>query len=579
MEIYNRATFNTKFNQVRHEFEIYLDSSAGESDNPGYKYPINPNAIVNLTIEDTLADWIVRGHLTFFYNPESGTGSINPVTGNNKDATTGVNVPETQPFFYFRNDGFDLLRIRIKPLLENNSNIPNQINISNPTHWTLSYLFSVYNIEDIDLPPGAQNQTSSYIKCLKIYFWDSWFQKMNTNLIEYSTAQSPKANIESDIQEGKYSNPGTISTGQAMKEIINLGLGQNSTQEGYTDTTFIDPILKFNYEPVKNEDWEDGAAKIFYTAPAQATAFDNLMYIYDKHISNEAYSVSPTQSAPRGGTPDTKLHDFSILVKDRGPSETDIGQFTLKPITSYFNNAGSGLNSPGPYQYEHFFLQAYTDINKPTKTPRAPMSKANSDTIDFKALKYNTISNYRFVDISALTNSKQFVTSPVYSFDFKNRTFNVEFKNNSILTARKFMSEKYIKSLYKNSRDELEKLFLINLNKDKNDKDILPQFSLHGDDPTIRQHAGLQRLLYIGLFQNAAINFRTLGLSFREPGRFIGIDRTDGVEEGDFEDKFYGQWFIIDVKHIFETEIYYNDITAIKIHRFQTPNINFLGTL
>jgi hypothetical protein len=155
----------------------------------------------------------------------------------------------------------------------------------------------------------------------------------------------------------------------------------------------------------------------------------------------------------------------------------------------------------------------------------------------------------------------------------------MEFANNSVLTAKKFMSEKYIKSLYKKEQNDLEKLFLISLNEDKQNKNIKPQFSLYGDDPIIRQHAGLQRLLYIGLFQNAAINFRTLGLTFREPGRFIGIDRTEGVEEGEFEDKFYGQWFVIDVKHIIETEIYYNEITAIKIHRFQTPFVDFPGTI
>lgn len=586
MKIFETANFVTKLNQVKHEFEIYLDSSAGETDNPKNKYPINPNSIVNLTIEDSLADWIARGHLTFFYNPESG--SIKPsVTQQEINRASQIpniqNLPPgpAQPFYSFRNDGYDLLRLRIKPILRENPEFPNTTVITDPVHWTLSYLFSIYNVEDIDLPPGAQNQASSYIKCLKVYFWDSWFQKLNSNLIEYSTGLSPFATPEQDVQEGIYSNPGGLLTGRAMKEVINLGLSQNSTQESYTDTTIVDPVLRVNYEPVKDSDWDEGAAKMFYTAPAQSTALDSLMYIHDKHVSSEFYSVASDRSAPRGGIPDIKLHDLSLLVKDRGPTETDVGQFTLKPITSYFQKAGSSSSSPGPYQYEHFFLQAYGRVkdNLPTKTTRAPISNKSNDTVDFKSLKYNTITNYRFVDISALTNTKQFVNSPVYSFDFKNRTFNVEFENNSILTARKFMSEKYIKQLYKRGQNDLEKLFLINSYKDKKDKNIMPQFSLFGDNPAIRQHSGLQRLLYIGLFQNTAINFRTLGLTFREPGRFIGIDRTDGVEEGDFEDKFYGQWFVIDVKHIIETEMYYNDITAIKIHRWQKPFITFPGTI
>jgi hypothetical protein len=587
MNIYQEANFTTKLNQVKHEFEIYLDSSSGESDNPAYKYPINPNSIVNLTIEDSLVDWIVRGHMSFFYTPETAEaqkiletqrtlensarqlGLINPLGGTRR------------PFYPFRNDGFDLLRIRIKPILEDSAELRNSTTISDPVHWTLSYLFSVYNIEDIDLPPGAQNQTSSYIKCLKIYFWDSWFQKLDTNLMEYSTGLSPYSNAQQDIQQGQFSNPGVVSTGQILRELITLGLSENSSQEGYSNgSSNVDSRLGVNYDPIKEKDWEEGATKMFFTAPAQTTAFDDIMYVHDKHISNEAFSIAPAQSAPRGGTPGTNFNDFSLLVKDRGPTEYDVGQLTLKPVTSYFNKAGSGASAPGPYQYEHFFVQAYGDngTGAPTRTSRAPLNNNNSDTVDFKSIKYNTITNYRFVDISAVVNSKEFVSSPVYSYDFKNRIFNVEFEKNSVLTARKFMSEKYIKSLYKKGGD-LEKLFLITLNKDKENKDIMPQFSLHGDDPIIRQHAGLHRLLYVGLFQNAAINFRVLGLTNREPGRFIGIDKTEGVEEGDFEDKFYGQWFIIDVKHIIETEMYYNEITAIKIHRWQAPFVNFPGTI
>ena len=52
-----------------------------------------------------------------------------------------------------------------------------------------------------------------------------------------------------------------------------------------------------------------------------------------------------------------------------------------------------------------------------------------------------------------------------------------------------------------------------------------------------------------------------------------------GVESGDYEDKFYGQWFVINVKHVIESEIYYNDITAIKIHRFEALKPGFVGTL
>lgn len=581
MQIFKDATFDTKFNQVNHEFEIYLDNGVDSQ-----RYPINPNSIVNLTIEDTLADWIVRGSLAFSYNPESGSGKIQKSTGNNKNATTGVTGTKTKPFFSFRNDGYDFLRIRIKPKITSNnaSSIPT-LKITDPVAWSLSYHFSIYDMEDIDLPPGAQNQASATIKCLKLYFWDSWYQKMLTNTLAYSTALSPLASPQADIQQGIYDNPGVISTGQAMKEIIYLSLSPNSSQQNYSqgiDSAALDPKLKINYRPIGN-DWEEGAAKIFYTSPTGTTAFESLMYIYDKHVSNEKVSVAPNVSPPRGGRQGTSLNDYSILLKDRGPTEHDVGIFSLKPVSSYFKKAGKAANQPGDYQIEHFFLQSYANIGAPeaSKTLRAPVSRENSDVKDFKSLKYSTITNYRFVDIAALTNSTAFVTTPIYSFDFKNRTFNVEFQNNSVNAARDFMNRKYITELYKanTSTNDLKKLFLISLNDEKRDKNIKPAFSLYGDNLAIRQSAGLQKLLYIGLFQNAAINFRALGLTNREPGRFIAIDKTEGVDRGDFQDKFYGQWFVINVKHVFESEIYYNDITAVKIHRYQDSSVSFPGTI
>lgn len=570
MDILPEFTFGTKFNQLQHEVEIYLDN--GATDQKARRFPINPNSIVNLSIEETMADWSVNGSMSFFYNPEASIGEYDSRTGNRSNAQTGLYNPDQKSFFHFRNDGNDLLRIRITPKTGDPSNLASvggndAFNIQeDDKHWTLSYLFSIYDMEDIDLPPGAQNAASATIKCLKIYFWDCWYQKMITNTMQYSTALSYKANIEADIQEGIYYNPGTIYTGEAMKEIIDLSLSQDSSQTNYSGNTVIDPSLQFNYMPTAKdgEEWEQGAAKIFYTAPAHATAYDSLMYIYDKHVSSYEYNA---------------VNDFSVLLKERGPKYTDVGYLTLKSVTSYFEKAGKSADAPGEYQTEHYFLQSYSsEKNSATKHLRGPISNSGSANVDMKTLKYNQITNYRFVDISALTNTTQFCTTPVYSFDFKNRQFNVEFQDNSVETARTFISRNYIDNVYKTGNDN-EKLFLISLDKDKKSKNIKPAFSLYGDNKQIRQSSGLQKLLYLGLFHNMAINFRTLGLTSREPGRFISIDKTDGVEDGIFEDKFYGQWFVINVKHVIESELYYNDITAVKVHRFNTLPLAFENTL
>jgi hypothetical protein len=583
MQILQEFTYDTKYNQTRHEIEIYLDNGAGASDDR--RYPINPNAIVNLTIEDTLADWVVRGHLSFYYNPESNLGAPGQYSDKlgQVNESTGISSPVQKGFYIFRNDGNDYLRIRIKPNIQDVSNFAaanynNNAVVSDEKHWTISYLFSIYDIEDIDLPPGARNQASSTMKCLKLYFWDSWYQKLITNYPQYSTALSLAANPEADRLSGEYSNQGLINTGLALRELIDLGLSVDTTQENYTGDVsgYTDPSLQIVYNPTAplGEEWEEGSGKIFYTNPAQINAFDAAEYLLKRHVSN--VSINSNNSESEEG-----VHDFSILIKERGPEPTDVGQLTLKPMSSFFKKAGKSQSAPGEYQIEHFFLQAYGNnpgVDRATKSYRAPISNNSNDTVDFKSLKYNQITNYRFVDISALTNATKFHTTPVHSFDFLNRTFNIDNANNTVTDAREFIAKKYINEIYKGGGNN-EDLFTITLDTDKQKKNVCPALSLYGDSSILRQADGIKKLLYVGVFQNMCINFRALGLTSREPGRFIAIDKIDGVESGAFEDKFYGQWFVINVKRVFETEFFYDDITAIKVHRYNPLPLSFTNTL
>jgi hypothetical protein len=556
-----------KYNQLQYETEIWLDNSGGES--TVRRLAINPNAIVNMTINETLASWVTRGTMTILYPPE---GSPNIFTG-----AFGQSINTDSGRFVYRNDGLDLLRVRIRP----KSGPANGLSYnteSDRKFWTLSYLFSVYEKEEIDLPQGAINAAGNNIKALKLYFWDCWYQRLKTRVIQYSTALSLNAKIDTSLDNG---TQGVLYTGEAIKEIIDIGLSQGASQvtnpADFIDSSIGAP-LGFNYNPTFDigTDFNRGIAKLFYTAPAGATAYDSLMYVYNKHVSNDESISSPASvQPPRGGRPPaSQIFDFCILRKEKGPNDTDIGRLSLKSVSQFFKEAGNSSTIPGPYQIEHFFLQSY-EADSAGKMFKAP--RGGGATVDISTTAYSYIQNYRFVDISPDTNASDFCNRPVHSFDYRGRTLNIEYEENTVLAARKFMAKKYIDKLYKEGPGE--NLFLITLENEKRDLNFKPVFSNDGDNPNIRQCVGLQKLLKTGLFLNAAINFRTLGLPHREAGRFIAIDKVTGAKSGEFEDKFYGQWFIIDIKHIFESEIYYNDITAIKIHRFSQSPVTFPGAL
>ena len=131
--------------------------------------------------------------------------------------------------------------------------------------------------------------------------------------------------------------------------------------------------------------------------------------------------------------------------------------------------------------------------------------------------------------------------------------------------------------MYKQGDDE--DLFLPILHKNKKDLNVFPTFSLNGNNLNIRQKNGLHNLLYTGLFQNACICFKTPGLTLRESGTFIGIDRTKGSEDNDYANKLFGQWFVVRVDHVFEAGSYANVIYAIKLHRHKRINAKFESLL
>ena len=128
---------------------------------------IQPDAIIDLVINDTLTDWIVDGYIVL-------RNTFNTIENN----------------YSFRNDGYDTLSVRIYPTNPQVTgplkNFPTGADY-NQKEWELNYLFSVYYIEDIPLPPGADGAASAGIKCKKLYFRDMRYHLLSTKVIQYST--------------------------------------------------------------------------------------------------------------------------------------------------------------------------------------------------------------------------------------------------------------------------------------------------------------------------------------------------------------------------------------------------------
>jgi hypothetical protein len=534
-----------KYNELFHFTEIYLDNSGRfENFNSTEKFRINPAAVMNLSITNNLLNWIVSGTMTILYLPDDSP------SGGSLTGQAAVQNGKTLKSYKFRNDGLDLLRVMIVPK-DTVANSPGDLQIkSNDPKWILSYLFSIYDTEDVVDIPNLNNANSLYMRCIKLYFRDVRFELLKTTNLEYSTASSPLA-IEAPQLANGSGGPRVTTTGQAIREIFEKTLSVKET--GGSPNLFAYP---------GKEKWDDGESLLFYTSPADCSAAEDIDYLLSHHVSLE--KLQGAQNA----------NDICLLHTERPKQRDFIEDIHLTPLSWYFKKAGSSSSDPGELQLEHFFVTAQTSETSLPGLYRAPISKGSYGGKDLKTEKYGQIASYAFVDMAPETNNEMFATKPVYSVDIGKRTFNIKFTDNDVLTARRTIAQSYISNLYHNGGDE-EKLFLSTLNKRKRSLNVFPVFSLNGDNETVRQRNGLHNLLYTGMFHNACICFKTLGLTLREAGTFIGIDRVGGATDGDYNDKLFGQWFVIRVDHIFEAGAYVNNIYAIKMHRFKEQKTSF----
>ena len=559
-------TSTQKYNELYYNTEIYLDNSGDFGGTEETRYYINPSAILGMSVTDTATDWVVEGALTFMYLPEDPKSKRGKLTGNEaRTATAALENAELLKTYKFRGDGYDLLRIRLTPISQPGAKADQAITIQkDDPKWTLCYLFSVYDVEDVDDVPTTKGPLSTYMKCLRLKFHDVRYHMLNSANIEYSTAMPKDPAIGTPNFQSSLSNQGTLKTGEAILDIMNFVL---SKPENGGNPEFYQSIYDIKGDNDLIE-WERGASEIFYTSPAQYSAYDDIMYLYSHHVSEE----------PLAGIEGT--NDISLFHTNRNKNFGYPEKICLSPLSNIFKKALEG-DKPGILQKEHFFVTTHTTEEAPSKQFRAPVG--DSDDRDLKTFKYGQIVSYSFVDMSPEMNNDAFRTKPVYSVDIGKRTFNMQFKNNDVLSARKAITESYIKGLFKDNSAQGEKLFLPTLHKNKKSLNVFPTFSLNGENneqgKILRQKNGIHNLLYTGIFQNACISFKTYGLTLRESGTFIAIDKASGCDDNDYNNKLYGQWFVVRVDHLFEAGIYMNVLYAVKLHRFKEMQSAFKETI
>ena len=506
-------------NNQQYFFKIRLWNTDGD------EMIMNPEGVLQLVIEDDLHFWVTKGFLVYENPFEILERKMAPDdTGN--DGTQSRAMKKSS-HYNFRNDGRDFLDVTIRPILEDSTtNEPeaNTLPITDldPELWELKYTFVVYDKEDLEV----QNITQ---KMKKLYFWDSQYQKMLDKKIQWSSATSDR------------------NAAKRADTNYDPSLATDAEREMFTGDVVRD-ILETNGFEVDDERFDIGSSSVFYTSFHDQNIWESIDYNLDDHMSKSS-----------GGVTDTV--DISLFKKDRYTNK-----FELEPLHKIFEKAGSVSDDPKEYQIEHFFFDETVGLGTPSVN-KAPMLDSASTTTDVKMTK---IKKYQYVDMSSIDSTNRLVTMPVHAYDNKNKTFSINIEESNIEYIQSLISKVYIENKLLSNNGSHP---LLSLNKDKTENQTISPVGAHGANKRSIYSAGLGKLLYNSIFLNNCIVINVDGATIRRTGRFIGLDRLS-FSDDKFDYKLCGQWLTTKVSHNFFHNMYTNEVTGVKMHSYDTLNVD-----
>ena len=497
-------------------FEVFLTNTNGDM------VKINHAAIKELVIDDMANNFYHFGSLTYqndYDAMEANNGLPSVDNTNVKDYTQ---IPNLQ--YRFRGDSRDFLIINILPKLPNVPYDANNIDAYKRV-FNLKFVFCIYDTQDI----SGESATE---KWKKLFFWDWSFQILNEKNVDYSTADSIKdANVINMSNDDR-----ADFTGKAIKDFLNTAF---PTSEGY--------VLTFS------PDWDNGGAKVFYSSPAGYNGIDDLHFLLKHHVS----------------TSDNN-YDFCLLDKDRYTEA-----WSLISMKKYFDNAykaqantqNSNYNtdSDGNLMMEKFYIANQDDkVGLPDNPQRVSQYENNSVYL----LDYSNLDTYTFKNTSGLDVQKRLVSSIVHSVNLEEGKFYMDFSNNNIESARNVFYNNYVKNMKGANGKNPSSNLTVNQYRETQ-KNVKHVFTTSTESHEGKISFGRNDILKSAIFLNNSVTFRVKGSTHRRTKRFITIDIRHNTPNCNFYDKFLGIYFVIEVKHIFDKNTYFNELVCVKTYNFK----------
>lgn len=469
-----------RFNNIEHYYSVYLYNLKDDI------FFFNSSAIEELVIEESVFNIFTKGTMTFRNDFNSFENKYN-----------------------FNKANRDYLVVDIIPKLDDDSNR----NTLNPDVWQLKYIFVIYNIEEIT----GDNPEEKY---KKLYFWDWKYQILMEKNANFSTAIYANNFLDDDIKTIPLSKREDqfrkVQTGCAIRGLLENVFGENE---------------KFN------DIWNDGLNDIFFTSNPSNKAYDDLMYLYNAHISTDG--------------------DFSILSKERFTEE-----WKLENFKSIIDKAldGSKSNYPGEYQLEKFLVSMLQEDVVIPNRKLVPEGSDDPTQTNIQMGDLSIIDHYELFEMSYGDSSNKINTQLIYDYNYDTQEF--EIKHSNITDIKDFYQRNYTDSL-KINNNESTPLFYIDKLKEEN-RNVHHMYINNINDTIL--DTGAINVLRNNVFLNTGIMFSVVGSTHRKPNRFFSISKYEGFVPNSYEYLLQGQWYCIGVTHKFFRDKYENTIMGVKLN-------------
>ena len=524
----NAATHELLDDRV-HKFRVELINRDGK------KVSLKKGAISELVIQDSIFNWFHEGYL-IYKNPHDFLERITK-------RGSGAQEVDVDTWRY-RLDGRDYIYIYIDVPKQDDAVEGIGPGLNNKT-YTIRLLCSIYEVEDI----LDSTDKGSSGKSKKIKFWDYRYARMQErqtcsikggwNTGQASNRIGPGRVMKKSLMQRSDSER-SLYTGLAVKDFLLESLNEIDPSGGVTDASsgvmFAD-------------NFDTGSSTIFHSPIGDETMTDTLDILMSYHAS----------SAETGNQP-------CILRVDRFTDE-----WSLLPIGDYYRRSyNRDTDTAGDTQNEIFYISGELSTGEgiPNNKSKVPLQGGDID-INIHNPDTGNIGGYEFTEMSALDNPN---TVSVNMYSHTSGQFEVQQQAGDVERTRAHFQENVVDHAYGDKKSGAKASVVLNKTKKEN-KAINKVFS-SGDSKISALVSGRNKTLKNLFFLGNAVHFPIKGMTNRQAGKIIAIERNTPYIESDFDSKLLGQYFVTSITHRISPKGYFNDIIAVKPFHFKDLKYN-----